>query len=96
MLFREVNERIAELATVDEPGASPSFVCECARVGCTEMLVVPIRVYARVHEDADLYVVLRGHEDRAHEQTVEDHGPFMVVRAIGVEPGLAAGAPAGL
>jgi hypothetical protein len=94
-LFREVNERIAELATFDEPGASQSFVCECARVGCNEMVVVPIEVYARVREDADLYVVLRGHEDRANEQTVEDHGAFTVVRAIGVEPGLATGAPAG-
>jgi hypothetical protein len=90
-LFREVNERIAELsASLEEPGAPQSFVCECGRVGCSEMIEVPLAVYARVRHDGDHYVVLRDHEDRAHEQMLEDHGAFLIVRTLASEPRLAA------
>jgi hypothetical protein len=81
-LFREVNDRIAELSLdFGEPGPG-SFFCECGRVGCREMVEVPFEVYGRVRDDADLYVVLPGHEDPAHEQTVEDHTVFVIVRAL--------------
>jgi hypothetical protein len=82
-LFREVNERIAELAaTLDAHEGPPSFFCECRRLGCREMLEIPLRLYAIVRDDDDLYVVLPGHENRDQEQTVSDQGAFLIVRTL--------------
>ena len=92
-LFREVNERIAELsARLDVPSGPQSFFCECGRVGCKEMVEVPLRVYAIVRDDDDLYVVISGHEDPEHEHTVADHDGFLVVRTLRREPSDAAAA----
>jgi hypothetical protein len=87
-LFREVNERIAELWTIlDEHEAPLAVVCECRRVGCVARGAVPLDVYGRTRENADLYVVVCGREDPTHEETVEDHGEFVVVRSHAFEPG---------
>jgi hypothetical protein len=81
LLFREVNERIAELWTVlDEREAPLSVVCECWRVGCIERGAVPLDVYGRARDGDGLFVVVCGHEDPEHEQMVEDHGDFVIVR----------------
>jgi hypothetical protein len=87
-LFREVNERIVELsATLDAPDGREAFFCECGRVGCREMLEIPIRLYAITREDDDLYFVLPGHEDLEHEQTITEHDTFVIVRTLRIEPG---------
>ena len=78
-----MNERIAELWSIfDEREAPLSIVCECSRVGCVERGAVPLEVYGRVRDEPDLYVVVCGHQDRAHEQTVEVHGEYVVVRPL--------------
>ena len=45
-LFRQVNERIAETsATFDSADADvQAFVCECSRIGCHEIVEVPVAV----------------------------------------------------
>jgi hypothetical protein len=79
-----VNERISELSVMLGAADAPqSFVCECARVGCRELLEVPLRVfYAIVRDHDDVYLVLPGHEDPEHEQTIVDHGDFRAVRTL--------------
>ena len=64
-LFREVNERIAEL---DESAQSWSIegtihvFCECgAEGGCGERLTVPARVYETVRQQDDRFLVRPGH-----------------------------------
>jgi hypothetical protein len=90
-LFREVNERIAELSeTLDNPNGPQAFFCEWARLGCREMVEVPLEIYAIVRSDDDAYVVSAGHEDRKHEQTVADHGSFLIVGTLRGEPSRAA------
>ena len=80
-LFREVNERIAELWNAFDEREEPlSIVCECWRVGCMERGSVPLDVYSRARDSIDLFVVVRGHDDPAYEQTVEDHGGFVIVK----------------
>ena len=92
-LFRDVNERIAELsATLDEPDLPQAFFCECGRVGCRLMVEVPLGIYATVRGGDDLFVVLRGHEDPKREQTIADHGEFLIVRSLGSGTSLAAAA----
>ena len=95
-LFREVNERIAELSgMLDERDVPPSFFCECDRVGCREMIQVPLATYRIVRDEDDTYVVLHGHEDHAQEQTVSDHDVFLIVRTLRSKPTLTAEAVPG-
>jgi len=77
-LFREVNERIAEL---QEPvQAPPEFVCECAVDTCTERLTVPMDVYERVRNDAHLFLLRSGHEQPEVEHVVEERDRVVIVR----------------
>jgi hypothetical protein len=92
-LFRQVNERIAELTDpLDEPDLPQSFFCECRRIGCNAMLEVPLGVYAIVRNDDDLYIVVPGHEDRDQDQTVTDHGAYLIVSSLRSDLSLAASA----
>jgi len=65
-LYREVNERIAEVAAhLFEEGDEPMtfhFVCECASATCTEQLALSLKDYANVRSDARRFVVVPGHE----------------------------------
>jgi hypothetical protein len=79
-LFREVNERIEELAG---PGASGKFVCECADESCTEPLVLTVDEYEQARSDANSFLVLPGHERPHVEQTISAHGRYLVVAKRG-------------
>jgi hypothetical protein len=79
-LFREVNERIASLASKLEVfGGTQAFFCECDRVGCRETLELPLETYAQIRDDPTAFVVLRGHEDPRREAVVSDHGSYLIV-----------------
>jgi hypothetical protein len=75
-----VNERIAEISgALDASGDVQSFICECSRIGCRELVQVPAAVYSRVRDDPTYFLVLSDHEDRDHEEVVEDHGHYLIV-----------------
>ena len=60
-LFRQVNERIEELA--DKFGVGEGeFVCECSNGDCVARITVPLSVYEQVRTDARLFLVVPGHE----------------------------------
>jgi hypothetical protein len=77
-LFREVNERIAELAGTwgDQP---LGIICECANTGCTEMIEVPIDNYKRVRRSPDWFLIMPGHLVEG-ERVVEQHGGYDVIQ----------------
>jgi hypothetical protein len=80
-LFRQVNEKIAELERFRSSEDTLSLICECRRLGCGDHVEVPAAVYATLTKDGgSAFVVLRGHEDPEHEDVVTDHGSFLVVR----------------
>jgi len=86
-LFREVNERIAELAARFGVASGPqAFICECSQVGCTECLELPVAAYARVRDDPATFLVLAGHEDLDHELVLERSDGYLLVRN---KPGVA-------
>ena len=87
-LFREVNQRIAELAARLDDGAAQGFICECSQTGCTEIVNVPIETYARVREDPTLFLLVTGHQDPDHEVDIEDLGSYLIVQT---KPGVATG-----
>lgn len=87
-LFREVNERIAEVAA-DFDAVAPEkqdFVCECSQIGCTQLVQLPMAAYAQIRSDAAEFVVLSGHEDPDHETVVERHDGYVIARN---KPGVA-------
>lgn len=86
-LFREVNERIAELLNrLDGEAATQSFICECSRTGCTDMIDVPLATYSRVRDDPTLFLLAVGHEDPSHEDVIEIHDGYLIAKT---KPGIA-------
>lgn len=68
-LFRDVNERIAEVA--DRLGSDDAeFVCECSDAGCGERVEVPLHEYEQVREDGARFLVAPGHEEPAYEHVL--------------------------
>ena len=83
VLFREVNEHIAELSGEwNETGVS-LFVCECSNPECAEALEITQGEYERVRADSVRFVVAAGHQQVAVERVVEDRGRFLVVENTG-------------
>jgi hypothetical protein len=78
VLFREVNDRIAELA----PGHSNGdfhIVCECATTGCRQRLLVSIEDYERTRGHPRRFLILPGHTVPDVEDVVESRGSYDVV-----------------
>jgi hypothetical protein len=86
-LFREVNERIAELS---HSAPFPSFICECADESCDETMALTLEQYERVRSDANRFAVLPGHELPAVEEIVEATDRYVVVAKLGRGQQLAA------
>jgi hypothetical protein len=85
-LFREVNERIADLgerAQAWSPDGTVEFLCECGEEGgCGQRVRVPIPVYERVRAQDDRFVVRPGHETPEIERAVEWSDDYVVVDKI--------------
>ena len=82
-LFREVNERIAQLGEKAEawaPDGTIDFLCECGEEGgCGQRVRVPADVYERVRSQDDRFVVRPGHETPEIERAVEWSDDYVVV-----------------
>jgi hypothetical protein len=82
-LFREVNERIAQLgadAQAWSPDGTVEFMCECGEEGgCGQRVHVPVAVYERVRSQDDRFVVRPGHETPEIERAVEWTADYVVV-----------------
>jgi len=57
LLLREVNERIAEIAS-SSVGDPPEFLCECSRNHCEETIALSLPEYERVRSSSNLFVIL--------------------------------------
>jgi hypothetical protein len=82
-LFRDVNERIKDLAASFEVADTIEIVCECGQEGCAEQFELPLVEYERLRLIPTHFAVLPGHEIPNVERIVEDHGRFMVVEKVG-------------
>jgi hypothetical protein len=78
-LFREVNERIEQLQE-DTAGLDTfDIVCECSALDCTERFAITSADYKALRQDAHLFAVVPGHEQRDVERTIERRGAYTVV-----------------
>lgn len=82
-LFREVNERIADVSSSYELGDRLEFLCECGTDGCLDAISVVRADYERVRSEPDRFVVVTGHENLEIERVVERHDGFVVVQKVG-------------
>jgi hypothetical protein len=83
-LFREVNERIEQLA--EEFGAGTgtvSLLCECANGGCLERIEISAADYLQVRRFPTRFLVKQGHVDRGTERIVREAGRFVIVEKTG-------------
>ena len=77
-LFRDVNERIAEIA--DRLGSDDAeFVCECADPNCSERVEVTLLEYEQVRTDGTRFLVAPGHDEPAFEHVLKRRGSHDVI-----------------
>jgi hypothetical protein len=75
-LFREVNERVAEL----RPTAMfVEFTCECLTAECTASLPMTVEEYEHMRRIPTHFAVLPGHEDDVVERVVEETDRYWIV-----------------
>ena len=81
-LFREVNERVVEVAEQFETELFHAF-CECSDAACTRRLQITPPEYAAVRAQGDRFALIAGHDDPSIERVVERTERFVVVEKLG-------------
>jgi len=83
-LFREVNERLQELATTFQEMADTAvFACECADLQCVEQIDMTMDEYQSVRGDPNRFVVVPGHVYHDVENVLSENQRYLVVAKIG-------------
>ena len=85
LIFREVNERIAELNGDGKETGVSLFICECSDRTCAESLEITPDEYEHVRADGARFLVLPGHEQPEVEHVVDGCARFVVVEMDGAE-----------
>lgn len=86
VLFREINERIAEIA---EPQSDPpdghlyEFLCECSNADCTLRVKLTVAAYEHVRRDPTQFIIAYGHELPEIEDVIFRTDDYEVVRKHG-------------
>ena len=78
-LFREVNERIADISVSE----LIDFLCECGEETCLESIGLTREEYEEVRSVSDHFVMKPGHENRDFERVIESHDRYVVVDKAG-------------
>lgn len=90
-LFREVNERLEDLATTfQDTAGTVVFACECADLSCIEKIAMTLDEYEAIRSDPNQFLVLPGHVVHDVEDIVREGSGFVIVAKIGEGASLAA------
>jgi len=84
-MFREVNERIAELTAIWHWEDKQGFLCECATAECTAAVWLTPTQYASIRAAQARFLAAPGHELPDDVRVVERHEDFVVVEKLGGE-----------
>jgi hypothetical protein len=76
-IFREVNERVADM--MDTEARTTSFLCECGNLDCVEELSLTDREYLKVRSKPSTFAVAPGHALEDVETVIEKTDRFHVV-----------------
>jgi hypothetical protein len=83
VLFREVNERVEDIAVRLGDDGGYEYFCECANKDCTFRVPLTVAEYERVRHDPKQFVVLPEHFVPEVEHVVFKSDSFWVVRKEG-------------
>ncbi len=78
-LFREVNESIARGRWPGDEDVPVAYRCECARLGCNELISLTPRAYAEVRAEGRRFVIAPGHEMPELETVVATRTGYNIV-----------------
>ena len=82
-LFREVNERVAEVAThfieVEAKGEEVEFTCECGRADCAEPIALTLVEYEAIRAESTHFCVVPEHEQPEIETVIRRTPTYFVV-----------------
>jgi hypothetical protein len=87
--FRQVNERIREIAG-DDDWYIQEFLCECGDPACTERIPLTVGEYEQVRSSPRRFVLLPGHMAPEVEHVVLHGGDHLVVEKVGPAGAIAA------
>jgi hypothetical protein len=79
-VFRKINEGIEQGHWPGEEDAPVGFRCECARLGCNELIELSVREYERVRSHPRRFIVAAGHQAPDVETVVESSAGYVVVQ----------------
>lgn len=79
VVFRQINEAIASGQWPGEPDAPHAFRCECARLGCQDLVELTSRDYEHVRANPRWFMLSPGHEVPDLETIVERGAGYVVV-----------------
>jgi hypothetical protein len=79
-LFREVNERIEDLAST---ASFTQFICECYDETCDERVSMTVEEYEHVRAEGNRFFVVPGHDGEDVDEAVEATDRYLIVRKIG-------------
>ena len=79
VIFREVNQRIRELADRFDLKSGAAFICECSSERCVESIALDFDEYKAIRSSPTLFVVVPGHEKLQVENVVETNDRYAVV-----------------
>src|SRR5205807_7976952 len=73
-VFREVNERIENLAETFGVDSELDLVCECGDASCVERISMSHAAYEQLRSDARQFAVYPGHEKPDVEEVLDRRG----------------------
>jgi hypothetical protein len=81
--LRKVNEGIDAGRGLSDVRERLPFVCECGRLGCSEVLEMMVGEYEQVRRSGRRFVVVPEHVDPAIERVVSEREGYVVVEKTG-------------
>ena len=87
-LMEELNRRMEQTLEEireeqdDDPDAPIAFLCECSHLDCRERIQLEPSRFDRIHRDADVFILVPGHEIPEVERIVDQERDFLIVRKL--------------
>jgi hypothetical protein len=82
VIFREVNERIRELAEHFDLESGAAFICECSDESCVASIALDFDEYKAIRSSPTLFLVAPGHETLQVENVVETNDRYALVEKV--------------
>jgi hypothetical protein len=80
--IRDVNEGIERGQWPGEEDSPVGFRCECARLGCNQLVELTVREYETIRANPRRFVLVAGHEFPGVETVVEARPGYIIVEKL--------------